>query len=238
MRLIGFSTGAIALSDVDLALRILHPTRCNAIELSALRESELRPLIERLDQLKPELRRYRHISFHAPSAIHRSEEARVVGLLASVVQLGWPIIVHPDVIYTPDLWRSLGRLLCIENMDKRKPVGQTAVDLKPLFELFPDAQFCLDLGHARQVDATMSEAVQLLRSYHSRLCQIHVSEVNTSSHHDPLTRVAMMAFQRVAHLIPETVPIILESRVPAEYIDAEIASALSTLDNSRTLASA
>ncbi|ABF43619.1 hypothetical protein Acid345_4619 [Candidatus Koribacter versatilis Ellin345] len=238
MRLIGFSTGAIALSDVDLALRILSTSKSTAIEVSALRESELDPLIRRLDTIRPQLEKYKHVSFHAPSAIRRDQERHVVLVLRSIAELGWSIIVHPDVIFTPELWRTLGDSLCIENMDKRKPIGQTADDLKPYFDSLPEAGFCLDLGHARQVDATMSEAVQLLRMYQSKLRQVHISEVNSSSHHDPLTREAIMAFHRVAHLIPENTPVILESRVPENLVDAEIASALATLALPRALATA
>ena len=229
MRLIGFSTGAIALNDVDRALTLLEGTKSTAIELSALREAELEPLIHRLSELKPRLVRYKYISFHAPSALRRSDEARVVGLLSAVANLGWPIVVHPDVMTTYSLWRPLGRGLCIENMDKRKPIGQTCEDLRRIFQSLPDAQFCLDLGHARQVDATMSEAVQLLRSFQGRLCQLHVSDVNSSSHHDPLSHEAIMAFRKVSHLIPERIPVILESRVAQGSINSEISSALRTL---------
>ena len=78
---------------------------------------------------------------------------------------------------------------------------------------FPDAMLCFDIGHARQCDTTMTEAYRILREYSGRLCQIHVSEVNTASHHDPLSFAAILAFSEVADLIPDHVPLILEARV-------------------------
>ena len=52
MRPIGYSTGALALSDVERALAMLEGSSATAVELSALRISELRPLL-RLQILGP-----------------------------------------------------------------------------------------------------------------------------------------------------------------------------------------
>ena len=45
-------------------------------------------------------------------------------------------------MYTDGLWRSFGESIYIENMDKRKPVGRTAAELKSLFERFPASRGC------------------------------------------------------------------------------------------------
>jgi hypothetical protein len=115
-------------------------------------------------------------------------------------------------------------------MDKRKPVGQTARDLRRLFDRFPEAGLCFDMGHARQVDPTMTEAYRILDQHGHRLRQVHLSEVNTASHHDPISRYAILAFQKVAGLIPPNIPIILEtlidcgqSNVRTEIRNAELA---------------
>jgi hypothetical protein len=89
----------------------------------------------------------------------------------------------------------------------------------------PEASFCFDIGHARQVDPTMSEAALILRRFGSRLKQLHVSEVNTKSSHDRLTVASINACNKVYHLIPDQIPIILETPVSPNNIDAEIASA-------------
>ena len=69
------------------------------------------------------------------------------------------------------------------------------------------------------------ECPALRSSYSGRLCQIHVSEVNTASRHDPLSFAAICAFSEVANLIPDHVPLILEARVTRDQIKAEIDNA-------------
>ena len=51
MRRIGFSTGALAFGDFHAGLQILRANRVDTVELSALREIELIPLINALDSL-------------------------------------------------------------------------------------------------------------------------------------------------------------------------------------------
>ena len=133
------------------------------------------------------------------------------------------MIVHPDAIRDFSIWREFGKLLCIENMDKRKPIGRTAKELGKIFSELPEASLCFDIGHARQCDPTMTEAYLILREFGSKLCQVHVSEVSTSSKHDRLSYTSMLAFQEVAHLIPENIPLILETPVSSEGMEAEMA---------------
>jgi hypothetical protein len=234
MRPIGFSTGALARGDFRAALQMLAGKNTSAVELSALRQDELAPLVEQLDHL--DLGQFEYISFHAPSSMEPAFESVALGLLEPVARRGWPIIVHPDAIYVRRNWLHLGDRLCIENMDKRKAVGQTAKDLAEIFADLPNASFCFDIGHARQVDPTMSEASAILQRFASRIRQVHVSEVNTQSRHDALSLESIIAFQKVAHLIPAHVPVILESRVEESEIEEEIQSALGALSAKDQLA--
>ena len=55
----------------------------------------------------------------------------------------------------------------------------------------------------------------MLEGFRDKLCQLHVSEVNSQSKHDPISREVAIAFEVVSLLIPEDVPVILESRIPA-----------------------
>jgi hypothetical protein len=236
MRMIGFSTGALARSDYRQALRMLANKDVNAVELSALRQEELRPLVEDLDNL--DLHKFRYVAFHAPSSLDPSFEAATIRLLEHVAGRGWTIIVHPNAMHNPAAWAHFGALLCIENMDKRKPIGQTAADLVRIFGLLPNASFCFDIGHARQVDPTMSEATAILQVCRQKLKQLHVSEVNTQSKHDPLSLESMLAFQRVASLVPLDIPIILESRVDESHIAEELGRALESLTPNAVLAMA
>src|SRR5687767_5437793 len=130
---IGFSTGSIALDDVRRGLAVATNKRTNAVELSALREDELDPLLESLDELQNDLGSFTYISFHAPSKRERMSEPDFVSKLRKVADRGWAIIVHPDVIDDFSLWKELGRAVCIENMDKRKRLGRTAAHLKQVF---------------------------------------------------------------------------------------------------------
>jgi hypothetical protein len=176
------------------------------------------------------------VAFHAPSAIDPSFELAAIELLERVAARGWPIIVHPNAMHTPAAWARFDALLCIENMDKRKPVGQTAADLAGIFAVLPQASFCLDLGHARQVDPTMSEATAILQCFSQKLKQLHVSDVNTQSKHDPLSLESMLAFQRVSHLVPPEIPIIMESRVDEDHISEELERAVESLMPNAVLA--
>lgn len=234
MRSIGFSTGALARSDVRMALVMLRDKPVTAIELSALRQDELQPLVEQLDDL--DLTRFQYTAFHAPSSIDPAFEPKAIRLLEEVASRGWPIITHPDAIHEPSEWARFGDILCIENMDKRKAIGQTARDLTKIFACLPEASFCFDMGHARQVDPTMSEATMILQTFRTRLKQLHVSEVNAQSKHDPLSFESMLAFNKVSHLVPATTPIILESRVAEKDIAEELAHAFQALNDDRALA--
>jgi len=220
MRPIGFSTGALALSDFRLALSMLQGRGTNAVELSALRENELVPLLDAISTL--DLGDFSHISVHVPSYMNPGFEKIAVAKLREVADRGWFIIVHPDVIDDCAGWRQFGNLLCIENMDKRKPIGQTASQLQLVFDQLPEASLCLDLGHARQVDPTMTEAFLILHRFTNRLRQLHVSEVSSDSRHAELTLEACIAFKRVADAIPDDVPALIESRVPRPDIDREV----------------
>jgi hypothetical protein len=221
MRPIGFSTGALAYSNFRQGLSIIQAHNLRVVELSALRENELQPLIDSIDELQ--LGNFDYVSFHVPSKLRVLSEERVIELLERAAQKHWPLIVHPDVIERFDRWRVFGELLCIENMDKRKPIGRTAIELASIFDRLPDARFCLDLGHVRQVDPTMSVALEILERFGTRLHQLHVSEVNTNSQHDRLTFETTLAFHKISSLLPESIPVILESRVTPERVDEEVA---------------
>jgi hypothetical protein len=192
----------------------------SVVELSALRQHELIPLLGALDDL--DLSRFNYVSIHAPSEFSPQDEAWVFQGLYEARHRGCPIIVHPDTLYDFSLWGLLGDLLCIENMDKRKPIGRTVRELENLFDELPQASFCFDIGHARQVDTSMIEAYQMLKRFRSRLRQVHISEVNTRNKHDRLSFVSILGFQEVAHLIPASTPVIIESIVTEDQIGAEI----------------
>jgi hypothetical protein len=234
MRAIGFSTGSLAFGDFERGLAMVHgKATVNAIELSALRQAELVPLVVSLGQL--DLRAFVYVSVHAPSRMSQQGELEAIAHLRAVAERRWPIIVHPDAIHDWNLWRGFGEQVLIENMDKRKQVGRTAQELSKVFEQLPAASLCFDLGHARQVDPTMTEATLILKQFGSRIKQLHVSDVDSESKHDRLSFESVLAFQKVADLLPENVPAILETPVQGTELEAEVKIANQALSHDATL---
>jgi len=210
---IGFSTGALAYADFERALEMSKGKGLDAIELSALRSPEAEPLLRAIPSL--ELGEYAYISFHAPSAYADVEaEQQIAQLILDRLPLDWPVILHPDASADLAIWKPFGSRLLIENMDKRKPGARTARDLDAVYRKLPDAGFCFDIGHARQIDPSMIDARWLLEAHGDRLREIHISEVNTASRHEKLSYGVNLSFREVADLIPGDVAVILET--PAE----------------------
>jgi hypothetical protein len=220
MRPLGFSTGALAKGDfrTGLALQTANPS-LRAIELSSLRDHELRPLVSSVPEL--DLRHFSYASVHAPSKLSTLSERDAFGILQELPS-SWPVIVHPELMSTPRLWKSMGRRLCLENMDGRKTFGRTLREMRQMFEWLPDAEFCLDLGHARQIDPTMATAIRMAQEFSGRLRQLHVSEVGRFGEHLPLSALAVYAFQLVAPFVPHDCAVIIESVVQAADMEREI----------------
>ena len=216
-RLAGFSTGALALADFSGALTAMQGiAEVTCVELSALRYEELRPLLEAVPKIQKNsefAKKYGYVSIHAPSNFDAGQEKEIVSRLLASAPKDWPIVLHPDTIHDFSAWQEFGEQLAIENMDRRKTTGRSAEELDSIFERLPKARLCLDIGHARQVDTTMTEAYKILKRHRDRICQLHVSEVNSASRHDPLSDSAIRAFQEVARMIPEQIPAIIESNL-------------------------
>ncbi len=194
-----------------------------AVELSALRIQELPLLIDALPELR--LDQFTYVAVHAPSRFTHDMEDGVVNLLRHVPKT-WPIIVHPDTIHDFRKWAEFGGQLAIENMDRRKSDGRSADELERWFDLLPNAQLCFDLAHAHQCDRTMIEAFRILLKFRERLCQVHISELDSAGHrHFPLSFGSVQAFSEVSGLIPKTASVIIESLSPFENAEVIIQKA-------------
>jgi hypothetical protein len=228
MRPIGFSTGALAKGNFTLGLNLQRShASVSAVELSALRDHELQPLVEAVSGL--DLKEFEYVSFHAPSKLGALDENAVFDLLKNLPE-SWPIIAHPEIIRTSSLWTRLGSRLCVENMDNRKAGGRTVAELRDIFASLPNATFCLDVGHAKQIDPTMITAILMLREFGGRLRQIHVSDVGPRGEHRSVGVMARLAFSRVAAYIPKTCPLIIESIIDPEQIDHEMRAVIDAFD--------
>jgi len=123
----------------------------------------------------------------------------------------WNIVVHPDVIYTPQRWECFGEHLLIENMDRRKLVGRTVGELTRFFDYLPKARLCLDVAHARQIDSSLALLTGLIRAFMDRIAEIHISELDSRCRHVPMTNTAVFDYRRFASRIGAHVPVIIES---------------------------
>lgn len=231
---IGFSTGALALSDFHSGLAMNQAACLNAVELSALRETEVADLIASLDELP--LQGLDYVSFHAPSTLQRSSERELIAQLQPVFDRGWPVIVHPDIMSDLGIWASLGSRILVENMDQRKPIGRNTRELRQIFSRLPDARLCFDIAHARQVDPTMSVAVEILTEFGDRLAELHISEVDSASRHVAISQLAMRSYQRISSLIPDHIPVIIESMIRETEILSEVEAVRISLGRSNAAA--
>lgn len=184
---LGASTGYMADQRGDWLSQIKTAWKVSpfAIELSALSEPEL-PSLSNFLASGPSWP-FRYISIHGPSKNLQGDEEKLVAELAKLAPYASAIVMHPDTIEDPALFRVLGSVLLLENMDARKEAGQNRQELEPLFAELPDAGFCFDVPHAWSVDPTMGVAGELLEGFGARLRHVHLSSLSKDLHHVPLT---------------------------------------------------
>ena len=229
MRRFGYSTGALAIGDFRRALEMLENAHVKVVELSALRLAELGVLCRFVREHPHALDSFTSVSVHAPSRFREDQEAEVVECLSEFTRHGWPVVAHPDAIYNARVWEPLAHLLLIENMDKRKSVGRSAQELASIFKSLPRAGLCFDLAHARQFDTSLVEAYRILRDLGTRIRQVHISEVHTSSRHARMTPMAVDSYRMLAPLIPSDAPVIVEAPAVEREIEEQLNLAQSAL---------
>lgn len=210
---IGYTTGALDDADCAEFVGELRQRENCAIEFSALREHELSLVLSALRTT--DLSHFAHVSFHAPSKVETLKEEELVAALQEVADKHVSIVVHPDIMQDYSLWRSFGPLLCVENMDERKPCGRTAAEMAAIFEKLPEASMCFDFAHVYQIDPTLCEAQHMLNRFGNRIREIHLSSLNAECGHEALSYDTLLAFKSIAPLIPKNVPIVLEAPLSA-----------------------
>jgi len=230
MRRFGFSTGALAKGDFRRALQQSLDAGDDAVEYSALREEEFEPLANYLPERGTGP--FAHVAFHAPSHPKPENEAKIVETLKTLVEtLGVWVVAHPDSIRTFRLWRNLGEHLCIENMDHRKPIGRSADELAVVFRELPRAKLCFDIGHAHEMDRSMSMGYEILKRFRDRVVQIHASEVSDKCEHRAFSASSAAAFARLSPFLPQDATIILETVVPEAGAAEQMAKAQQIFEN-------
>jgi hypothetical protein len=206
----GVSTGYMSDSRGDWPKQVAQAWDASpfAVELSALSEDELGGLTRYLEG-HPCLP-FRYLSVHGPSKGRDMSEEALVSVLTRLADWAHAIVMHPDTMQNPEPYRRLGRKLVLENMDDRKEGGRTADELAGWFAALPEAGFCFDIAHAWSLDATMSVGGELLDAYRMRLRHVHLSSMDQSLHHVPLTESDEELFMPLLHRCLD-VPWILEA---------------------------
>jgi Xylose isomerase-like TIM barrel. len=179
-----------------------------AIELSALSEPEVKPLVEFLEASRP--LSFNYISVHAPSKDLTMKESDRVQWLFRLGEHADAIVIHPDTIRDVEAYQPLGRRLVIENMDARKPAGRTPAELEQFFVGLPEAGFCFDVAHAWSIDKSMAVASDLLEAFANRLRHVHLSSLSADDHHVTLRNSDAALFEQVLDRCRD-VPWILEA---------------------------
>lgn len=207
---IGASTGYMEATRGDWPAQVAEACALSpfAAELSALSETQLGSLREYLGS-RPNLP-FQYLSIHGPSKERQLSEEELVAELSKLAEWADAIVMHPDTIQEPNLYRALGRKLLLENMDARKATGRTRDELAPAFDRLPEAGFCFDIAHAWSIDESMSVAMELLDAFAERLRHCHVSSLSSELRHVPLTEEAEELFRPTLQRCVD-VPWILEA---------------------------
>ncbi len=211
---IGYSSGALFKDDFKRAIKLCKKLNIKVLELSTLRESELKQFVKEIDTL--DLSTFSYISFHAPSKISNISEKDLIKSLNIIADKGWNIVVHPDIISDFKKWIHFGELLCIENMDSRKPIGRNYSELKSIFQKLPKASLCFDVAHAMQIDSSMVETNKILSNFQSRIKQFHVSSLGSNNKHSILNFHSIEIYGRFSRYFKKSIPIIIESPITKE----------------------
>jgi hypothetical protein len=210
----GVSTGYMKADRDDWPVLLGHAssTSTAAVELSALSGPELEPLALALDDLEI-LRDFGLVSVHAPSKRWSGTAGELAQRLLALPSVIQGFVLHPDA--QPDLasFSILGERLWLENMDRRKNDARTVTEMGRCFECVPEARWCFDIAHAAQLDHSMALAEDLLRAFHGRLAEVHLSSILGDGTHVPLTTADAERFAPVLARC-RGVPWILEAPLP------------------------
>ena len=183
----GIATGAYERErdDWSRALDRAADEGWRTLELTAVVEPLVGPLVELLRRDEDALARFERVSLHAP--IVARDLAATAATLATLPLEG-------DVIFHPDVWRSepalgaFGTRVVFENMDAGKSWGRSLEDLREVFDAHPHAGFCLDVAHVWTNDASLALGHDLLDAFGDRLRQLHVSGIEPDGSHRPTTQ--------------------------------------------------
>ena len=183
----------------------------DVVEISALSGHELPSLVNWMRHIdRPP---FAYVAVHGPTKDVLVEPAGLASQLSGLPAWVTSIVLHPDTLGEPLAFRSLGSRLVLENMDFRKLSGRSAIEMVALFNLLPEAGFCLDVAHARSIDPAMRTAHELLDQFRNRLRQIHISGLDKDGHHIPITEGDLDTYAPVLQRCAD-IPVVFEAPPP------------------------
>ena len=165
----------------------------SVVELSALHGEELPGLMRVLHEGIAD--QFSYASVHAPAKGWELDSSDLATCLATLPSSVSAVVVHPDTLIEPEAFRRLGALLVLENMEPRRATGRRVDELQKLFDLLPEARFCLDVAHAHLCDHSLDLAHDLIDEFADRLAQVHLSSIEEDGRHVPLRVNDAIAFE-------------------------------------------
>ena len=199
----GFPTGKLSKylnlqNAVDRNVSIGDGKRC--IEFSAIKFHELEHILIELTECNVYIDHgisEFSFSIHLPTNFNHEQEIQIVDMLNHYDTGDANLILHPDTIHNFELWQDFRGMVLIENMDLRKKDGITVGEMETIFKKLPDANMCFDIGHARQVDPSMSLAVDIHEAFFDKILEIHISNVHHTGAHHHMNTESMSDFRKV-----------------------------------------
>jgi len=219
---IGFSTGVLYKkydSISERAIRACSEIGCNTIELNChewplhifkMQNRTVREAVLEDDFESVSLHMPCNMSYSKHSPITMNSVIYYMRMFQRLFDLHH-IVVHPNQIDTPSLFRSDFINFAIENMDHRKDCCRRYWEV--VHYLTENQQFKLifDINHHIDTGGDAEDIPILLEKYKPHLVGIHISGIDDSRYHVPLYRTKQNEFIEPLKDISDDIPIIIES---------------------------
>ena len=208
--LLGFSNNAFHKfmeSTSKKAIDLGKKLNCNAIELNC---PDTKKTASRLKNIKKEwLDDFKYKSIHGPGIIYKNNKRTkeildIVEETCNRLKLNC-VVIHPDTIEDWRVFKKYSFTIGIENMDKRKSLGQTPQEFKKILKR--KYKLVLDMNHCYTVDKTMKIVEKFYQKFKKRIAHYHIS--GYIKLHEPLF---ISHRNEILNAIPnKNIPIIIES---------------------------
>jgi len=183
-------------SRFSARVQMLRETGAKAVELSALRAAELESLMESLDDLD-----WTSFVQVGPRTIERDASTSGTRWKAAGSCPAWLANRGSSRLHSRRCPMAVVRQAGLHrDMDKRKPIARTRDELCVWFDRLPRhpsawiSRTSTDRSH-------YDRGLPILRDFGNRVAEVHLSEVNAASKHEPISYGATLAYQQVASMI-------------------------------------